>query len=75
MRRRGFTQADAARYMGCDESFVSMLMSGRRGAGLLNAIKIERLTGIPVEAWAASDVDELASAIGADSPKRKTDKA
>ncbi len=75
MRRRGFTQADAARYMGCDESFVSMLMSGRRGAGLTNAIKIERLTGIPVEAWAASELDESESAVGATASKRKTDKA
>lgn len=75
MRRRGFTQADAARYFGCDESFVSMLMSGRRGAGLTNAIRIERLTGIPVEAWAATDVDEFESAVGANPSKRKTDKA
>lgn len=75
MRRRGFTQADAARYLVCDESFVSMLMSGRRGAGLANAIKIERLTGIPVEAWAASEVDESEPAVVGNPPKRKFDKA
>lgn len=58
MRRRGFKNADAARYLQFDEPYVSVLASGKRTPGLANAIILERLTGIPVEAWASRAVDE-----------------
>ena len=58
LRRRGFTQADAARYLEFDAPYVSVLVSGARTPGLANAIKLERLTGIPVEAWAATESNE-----------------
>lgn len=58
MRRRGFNQADAARYLAFDQPYISVLVSGKRSPGLDNAIKLERLTGIPVEAWASSEIDE-----------------
>jgi transcriptional regulator with XRE-family HTH domain len=51
MRRRGFTQADAARFLGFDEPYISVLASGKRTPGLENAVLIEQLSGIPVEAW------------------------
>lgn len=56
MRRRGFTQADAARYLEYTESLMSRILNGGYNPGLKNAIHLERLTGIPVEAWAASAV-------------------
>ena len=56
MRRRGFTQADAARFLVLDEPYVSGLVNGQRTPGLANAIHLERLTGISVEAW-TSDLD------------------
>lgn len=59
MRRRGFTQADAARYIEEDEPTLSRLMTGKQVPGLRKAIRIERHTGIPVEAWAASELDDL----------------
>lgn len=59
MRRRGFTQADAARYLGFEEPYLSKLIARRRAPGLTNAIHIERLTGISVEAW-ATELDESA---------------
>lgn len=58
MRRRGFKQSDAARYLEFDEPYVSVLLSGKRSPGLANAVRIERHTGIPVEAWAASELAE-----------------
>lgn len=75
MRKRGFTQADAARYLGWPEPFLSKLLSGSRTPQLRNAIKLERLTGIPVEAWLSSDVDNddaahLVAAGKAKLPKR-----
>lgn len=71
MRRRGFTQADACRYLGVDPSYLSHLMAGRRGPALDNALKLERLTGIPVEAWASSNIDDPLVAETADRENRK----
>lgn len=71
MRRRGFKQADAARYLDVDEPYISVLLSGKRTPGLDNAIKLERLTGIPVEAWASSELNESAQPVGAADRKAK----
>lgn len=57
MRRRIFSQADAARHLQLEESYVSVLANGKRSPGLATAIKLERLTGIAVEAWASTEVD------------------
>jgi transcriptional regulator with XRE-family HTH domain len=70
MRRRGFTQADAARYLEVDEPYVSVLSSGKRTPGLANAIRLERLTGIPVEAWASNALDEPEEPVAAGGRKR-----
>lgn len=75
MQRRGFNQSEAARYFGCHRSLVSLLLNGDRTPGLESALAIERLTGIPVEAWSETEVDELEPAIVTDSPKRRRDKA
>lgn len=56
--RRQYNQREAANYLGFDESHLSSLLGGRRQPGLSNAIKLERLTGIPVEAWMSSELDE-----------------
>lgn len=53
MRRRGFTQADAARFLEFNQPYLSGLLDGSKSPGLANAIHIERLTGISVEAWAS----------------------
>lgn len=74
MRRRGFTQADACRYLQFDEPYLSGLLSERRSPGLANAVHIERLTGIPVEAW-ASELDETKDRQPAGVGKRKVSKA
>lgn len=62
MHRRRFLQREAADYLGFDETFVSQLVNGRRVPGLENAVVIERRTGIPVEAWMPTAVDETVSA-------------
>lgn len=58
MRRRGFTQADASRYLEMDQGYLSRLLASAQTPGLRLALKLERLTGIPVEAWESSDVNE-----------------
>lgn len=71
MRRRGFTQADAARYLETDEPYISVLLSAKRSPGLANAIRLERLTGIPVEAWASTELDESETLAGTSPRKRR----
>lgn len=73
MRRRGFTQADAARYLEMTEPRICVILSARYSPGLVTALHIERLTGIPVEAW-ASEVDEAADAEPVATGKRKVAK-
>lgn len=61
MKRRGFNQTQTAEHFGWDPTFISQLLADpprRRKPGLDNAIKIERETGIPVEAWSSSALDE-----------------
>ena len=53
MARRGFNQSDAATHLGFGEPYLSQLLSAERFPGLTNAIHIERMTGISVEAWAS----------------------
>ena len=60
MHRRRFMQKEAADYLGWHESYVSHLLSGKRLPGLDNALRLERLSGIPVEAWASSELDSSA---------------
>lgn len=75
MRRRGFTQADMARYFGWDESFVSVLVSGRRNPGLETAVTIERLAGIPIEAWLPIEFNASVAVVEAKVSNRNNDKA
>jgi len=42
-----------------DERFVSLYLNGRMNPGLKVALYLERKTGIPVEAWALSELDDL----------------
>lgn len=57
VRRRGFSQLEAAIYLGWDEASFSKLVNGLRTPGLANAVKIEELTGIPAKAWVSTPVD------------------
>jgi len=73
MRRRGFTQADASRYLEYTEALVSKILAGTHNLGLRNAIHVERLTGIPVEVW-ASELDDESESVVAGNGKRKVAK-
>lgn len=66
---------EAAEHFGWDESFISQLLRGDRRPGLTNAIKIERKSGIPVEAWVSSELDEMESVPAGNGRKRKSDKS
>jgi plasmid maintenance system antidote protein VapI len=73
IKRSSLTQRQAADRFGWDEAQLSHLLAGRRNLGLASAIKIERMTGIPVEAWTSTEVDETetSTATPAVSPTRR----
>ncbi len=74
MRRREFNQAQTAEYFGWDQTYFSMVINGHRALGLKNALLVERRTGIPVEAWASSELDESEPAVTAAGSKRQSHK-
>lgn len=75
MRRREFDQRETAKYLGWDEAYVSMVVNGKRRPGLDNALWLEQMTGIPVEAWVLTDLHE-SEVVGAEKPgKRSSNKA
>lgn len=68
MRRRGFnTQAEVAGFLEIDQRFVSEFLNEQRRPGLKIALVIERKTGIPVEAWESSGLDESSQAVRSES--------
>lgn len=71
MDRRGLNQRETAKHFEWDETFISMLVTGRRLPGLANAVRIERETGIPVEAWVSSEHDEPATVVSGKARKSK----
>jgi transcriptional regulator with XRE-family HTH domain len=70
MRRRGFDQRDAAEYLGLHEAHLSMFLNGKRTPGLDNAIALERKTGIPVEAWTLSGLNDAELAVSSKRDKK-----
>lgn len=52
--RRGFNQTEAAEYLGLHKAEISYYVNGVRTPGLETAVLIERLSGIPVEAWTSA---------------------
>jgi len=55
-------QRDTAEHFDWDETFIAKLVNGDRAPGLVNALRIERETGIPVEAWVSGVLDTPVSA-------------
>jgi plasmid maintenance system antidote protein VapI len=55
--RMGLTDRAAAKLLGIHWTFLSQILNRplNRAPGLRTAIKIERTTGIPVEAWMPTD--------------------
>jgi plasmid maintenance system antidote protein VapI len=53
----------AAEMLDVDRSYLSQLLAGKRGVGLSTAVKIERVTGIPVESWVPQPSGDASEAI------------
>lgn len=73
--RSKLNQLEAAQLIGIDPTQLSQILTGKRRPGLDNAVKIERATGIVVEAWVPLTDDEPAEAVSVSAPKRRIDRA
>lgn len=51
IEKRGLAQQEVAELLEVHESYVSQVLHRKRTPALANAVRIERITGIPVEAW------------------------
>ena len=71
LERRGVNQREAAELLSITDVFVSQILNNVRTPGLANAVKIERLTGIPVESWLLTDLSESAAVLELTTGKRK----
>lgn len=58
LQRAKVNQLEAAELIGIDKTQLSQILTGKRRPGLDNAIKIERATGIAVEAWVPLEEDK-----------------
>lgn len=56
LERSKLNQREAAVLLGMHYTHLNQILSGRRTPGLANAVQIEQKTGIPAEAWLASEV-------------------
>jgi transcriptional regulator with XRE-family HTH domain len=56
--RSRMRQNELADLLGLTDSYLSQILSGRRRPGLDIAVRIETLTGVPVESWADTSVSE-----------------
>lgn len=68
--RSKLNQVQGARALSLTETYMSLLLSGHRKPGRDNAIKLERLTGVPVEAWSATELDD-STAHGPRKPRKR----
>lgn len=71
MKRRCFNQSETAAFFGWGENVISQFVNNQRKPGLLRAVRIEELTGIPIKAWVSSDIDETDPADDASAANRK----
>lgn len=75
MHRRRFLQRETAEYLGFQESYISQLLNGVRVPAVDNAVHIEEMTGIPVRAWRASELDTSVAIASAKSSKSRNNKS
>lgn len=56
LAQRDITQGQLADELGIDESYLSLIIRGRRHPSLDVAVRLERLTGIPASEFADAEV-------------------
>lgn len=75
LERSKLTQRAAAELLRMHYTFLSQILNGNRSPALGTAVRIERVTGIPVEAWMPTEVDDERLLVSAGGSKSKRGKA
>jgi plasmid maintenance system antidote protein VapI len=55
LRRSRMNQREAATELGVHWTTLNQILKGRRSPGVKNALRLQRLAGIPVEDWLTTD--------------------
>lgn len=63
LKRSNLNQREGAKLLRLHWTFLNQILLGRRSPGLANAVLIERVTGVPVEAWLSTRVSKRDQAI------------
>jgi transcriptional regulator with XRE-family HTH domain len=74
LERSKLSQRKGADLLGVHYTFLNQILSGRRSPALATAVKIEQVTGVPVEAWVPTTVDDDDLELVGVGPKRKSGK-
>lgn len=72
--RSKLSQRAAADLLDMHWTFLNQILNDKRSPALATAVRIERMTGIPVEAWMPTDVDSQPVGAGGKNGKRKVGK-
>ena len=75
IERSKLTQRTAAELLGMHYTFINQILGGSRSPALGTAVRIERVTGIPVEAWMPTEVDKECQPMAAGSGKPTSGKS
>ncbi len=75
IERTKVSQRHAAKLLGMHFTFLNNVLTGRRVPGLTNAVKIERVTGIPAVSWVPSLDGDLVGVSISKARKRSIGKA
>lgn len=57
-KQRGFTQVELAKRVGCSETLIALIETGRRQPGIDNAKAIAEALGVDLEAFATITGDD-----------------
>lgn len=74
-RRARLKQYELADLVGLHETTLSQILSGRRRPGLDIAVRIEAVTGVPVESWSDTALGNSAHVAGKGRKTRSVGKA
>lgn len=73
--RSKLSQRAAADLLHMHWTFLNQILNDKRSPALATAVRIERITGIPVEAWMPTEVDNQPVGSGDEHRQRKVGKA
>jgi transcriptional regulator with XRE-family HTH domain len=70
--RSKYTQRQAAEILGIGEVYLSQILAGIRTPGLDTAVRVEALSGVPVQSWARNELRSAPEPVGVSARKARS---